>query len=100
MTSADEGQGEILPDVIKSSDPYPSESPYMKKRKTPAALRFHKISYNADPKKYFFSECLLYSPFRKEEEIQKKIQGDLAHLEYDIQKVKGQVMEYLVYLVY
>ena len=95
MTSEDELQGEYLPQTVKLSSSYPNEPPYMKKRKTPAALRFHKLNENKDSKRYFYSECLLYVPFRTEEDIWKNVDGDIARLEKKIRKVKNQVMEHL-----
>ena len=95
MTSEDELHREYLPQTVKLSSSYPNEPPYMKKRKTPAALRFHKLNENKDSKRYFYSECLLYVPFRTEEDIWKNVDGDITRLEKKIRKVKSQVMEHL-----
>ena len=95
MHSHENENGEFLPDTIVLSDPFPSEPPFMRKRSSPAALRFHKFTQNKDPKKYFFSECLLYTPFREETEIWEKLNGDINKVETEIQKVKSQVMEFL-----
>ena len=95
MTKDDNLHGEFLPQIIQLSNVYPNEPPFMRKRTFPAALRIHKFNPNNDSRKYFFSECILYTPFRKEEEIWKKLEGDLNNLENDIRIVKSQVMEYL-----
>ena len=94
MPNKDE-QGEYLPNAIRISNPFPNGPPFMRKRSQPSALRIHKFNQNADPKKYFFSECLLYIAFREEKEIWERLNGDINKLEQDIQKVKSQVMEYL-----
>ena len=83
--------GEFLPDTITLSDVYPMEPPFMRKRRNPVALRIRKFNEKSDPKKYFFSECILYSPFRTEEEIWEKVHGDISKLEHDIRLVKNQV---------
>ena len=88
-----------LKDYIEIENPYPGEPPLMKKRRFPAVLRFHKFKFDKDPKEFLFSESLLYIPFKKEEDLQHKI-DDLALDElvehYDkISCVKGQVMEHL-----
>ena len=38
-----------LPPMIKIKDPMPGELPFMKKRRTPAALRFRKHKREVDP---------------------------------------------------
>ena len=43
----------------------------------------------------FFPECLLYTPFRQEDDIWAKLNGDYIQLESDIRAVKQQVMEFL-----
>ena len=71
----------------------------MKKRSKPAVLRFHKIKQSEDPATYFFAEALLYTSFRSEEELEKRV-NDAAHDGYEhlkdqIHAVKSKVMEYL-----
>ena len=41
----------------------------MRKRSKPAVLRFHKFKEDKSPDDYWFSECLMYIPFQREEEI-------------------------------
>ena len=95
MTKDAHIQGEYLPETISLSDPFPNEPPFMKKRKNPAALRFHKINKATDAEKYFFSECLLYTSYRSEQEVWDRVKGNLDDLENEIRQVKSQVMEYL-----
>ena len=42
---------------------------YMKLRGVPAVLRLHKFREDKNPHEYFFSELLLYRPWRNEEEL-------------------------------
>ena len=98
MSKENNLKGEYLPEVLTLLNPLPNEPPYMKKKKFPAALRFHKFNSQTKADKYFFSECLLYTHFIKEEEIRDKLNtlnGDFAALQEDIKIVKSQVMEHL-----
>ena len=88
-----------LPEYFAIENPFPGEPPFMKKRTKPAALRFHKMKRSVDPAAYFFSEALLYTPFRSEKELEKRV-NDAAHdgyelLEKQINSVKLKVMEFL-----
>ena len=68
----------------------------MTKRKFPAVLRFHKFKIDTHPKEYFFSEALLYKPFKTEQDIFDAIETqDAAEYNEQIQCVKSQVMEHL-----
>ena len=87
---------EKLPEYLKLGDVFPGEPPYMKKRRFPAVLRFHKFKMDTHPKEYFFSEALLYKPFRNEKELIEEIEniGTADYCE-QIQCVKQQIMEHL-----
>ena len=91
--------GKKLPFTIKLKNPFPGEPPFMRKRKHPAALRFHKFKIDTHYDEYFFSEALLYRPFRNEKDIEIEIQlmkeSDVDIYNEEIQCVKSQVMEYL-----
>ena len=92
-------RGKKLKKYIKLKNPFPGEAPYMKKRKHPAVLRFHKFKQDTHPSDYFFSEALLYKPFSSETELENIIKN-LTDSELDvhnkqIQCVKEQVMEHL-----
>ena len=71
----------------------------MRKRNKPAVLRLHKYSKDNNPNEYLFSECLLYKPYRNEDEIhfvlKDKSKEELDILVKEIQEVKCQVMEFL-----
>ena len=71
----------------------------MRKRRSPAVLRFHKSKQSIDPASYFFAEALLYTPFRTEEELERRVEeaakDGYEALEKKINAVKSQVMEYL-----
>ena len=91
--------GEKLPLIIKLKNPFPGEPPYMKRRKHPAVLRFHKFKIDTHYAEYFFSEALLYRPFRNEIDIeieQQSLKGlDIDIYNEELQCVKSQVMEHL-----
>ena len=88
-----------LPDYFKIDDPRPGEPYFMKKRKYPAVLRFHKFKASSSPDDYYFAEALLYTPFRSEEELEKRVEeaskDGYAKLSEQISAVKCQVMEHL-----
>ena len=84
---------------FKLTDPFPDEPPFIKKRKKPANLRFHKVNPDKEVERYWFSECLLYNPFSNENDIVKKLEGfnsgDFQTMQKEIQVVKSHVTEYL-----
>ena len=96
---ATEGNKIPLPNYIAIDSPYSGEPPFMRKRKSPAVIRFHKVKEKADPAAYFDSEALLYAPFRSEEELEARVnnaaQDGYQTLSEEIRLVKSQVMEYL-----
>ena len=65
----EEGKGPLLPQVFKLHDPFPGEPPFMKLRRMPAVLRFHKYKVEKDPDAYWFSEAMLYMPHDNEEDL-------------------------------
>ena len=88
-----------LPDYIAIENPFPGEPPFMRKRTKPAVLRFHKPKQSINPEDYFFSEALLYTPFKSEEELENRVKDaamdGFKTLEKQINAVKAQVMEHL-----
>ncbi len=96
------GHGPSLPKMFKLKDPYPGEPPFMRLRRKPAVLRFHKYKVDKDPKAYWFSEAMLYVPHHDEEDLVNKIDQAYAGgtemwdaFVKRIGHVKSQVMEYL-----
>ena len=61
VMTASKGKPMPLPDYIAIENPFPGEPPFMRKRKGPAVLRFHKTKQSVDPGTYFFAEALLYT---------------------------------------
>ena len=90
----------LLPKFIKLLPKYPGENNLMRKRRFPAAVRFHKKRKDVDTHKFFLSELMLYHPFRDEKldlhSDNEELCAKLYMQEFDnIQKVKKQVMEHL-----
>ena len=89
-----------LPEYMKLLPKYPGENNIMRKRRFPAAIRFHKKRQDVDPFKFFLSELMLYFPFRDEKEDLHSDNEELCAQLYlreegNIKKVKMQVMEHL-----
>ena len=89
-----------LPNYIKLFPKYPGENNFMRKRRFPAAVRFHKKRQDVDPHKFFLSELILYHPFRDEKvdlhSDNEELCAQLYQKEFDnIRRVKAQVMEHL-----
>ena len=88
-----------LPEFIELDNPHPGEPNFMRKRNYPAVLRFHKVKASLQPEEYYYSEALLYTPFRSEAELEKRVAEASADnyitLNSKIQAVKFQVMEHL-----
>ena len=93
-------QKEPLPDVVSLQWTYPKEPKYMKKRRFPAVLRYHKINKNNNPEKYMLHELMMYKPFRDISELQKDTLKQYEEREPTTGKrridlVKEQVMQHL-----
>ena len=92
-------RGIKLPTFIKLKYTYPGEAPYMKKRKFPAVLRFHKVKQDTQPAEFLLSESLLYRPFLCEEKLELFLSeissAEIAHYSSSIRCVKQQTMEFL-----
>ena len=99
VMKASKGKAMPLPEYIALENPFPGEPPFMRKRKHPAVLRFHKPKQSVNPADYFFAEALLYTPFRSEDELERRVKNaekdGYATLERQIKCVKDQVMEHL-----
>ena len=90
-------EGARLPEHIELEDPRIGEVSYMRRRNFPAALRFHRVKKDKDPKRFMLNEVMLYYPLRNE------VNEDNIELLYEethgnkrkVDIVKGQVMEFL-----
>ena len=87
-----------LPPMVKIKDPMPGELPFMKKRRSPAVLRFRKQKREVDPVRFALQEMFLYDPTVWEalfqcsgEEIMERYERNKGR----IARVKKQVMEHL-----
>ena len=91
------GNGSKLPKFIKLQNPRPRESKLMRKRQTPAVLRYHKIKKENHYERWMLSELMLYSPFRTEdiEEMENNTAELYFRKEIWIRSVKARVMEHL-----
>ena len=100
MTYENNGnKGPKLPKLIELTDPIPGEATKMRKRRRPAALRFHKVGQNKDPDRFMYHELMLYSPRREEIPTDSKTILKLYTDEHQgrrkVDIVKSQVMPYL-----
>ena len=86
-----------LKEYIQLNKPIPGESSCMQKRKSPVALRFHKIKQSNDSEMYIFSEVMLYYPLEEELTIEmaKQFYEEKYKSKRKVDIVKGQVMEFL-----
>ena len=65
MTSK-KNQSMPLPQSIELKTTYPSDPRYMVKRSFPAALRFHIVKMENDPRRFMLNELMLYRPLDDE----------------------------------
>ena len=87
-----------LPPIIKIKDPLPGELPFMRKRRSPAVLRFRKQKQEVNREKYALREMFLFDPNSKE--VLFELSGDEVMQRYErikaqVVRVKRQVMEHL-----
>ena len=86
-----------LPEFIRLLNSAPREPKMMRKRKKPAALRYHKVSHDNQYEKWMLKELMLYTPFRLDD--LDAYENNSAHMYLEkrewILKVKSQVMEHL-----
>ena len=100
MRADEKKEDTLLPQCIKLLPKYPGENNFMKKRRFPAAVRFHKKRKDVETHSFFLSELMLYYPFRDEKtdlhSENEELCAKLYIQEFDnIQKVKQKVMEHL-----
>ena len=58
-----------LPSVIELIDPKPGEPRFMRRRSR-QVVRFHKFNYIKKPHEYYYAQLQMYSPFKKENDLQ------------------------------
>ena len=56
-----------LPKLIEIDDPFPGEPKWMRKRKGPAVIRYHKVNKDNDYERWMLKELMLYTPYREED---------------------------------
>ena len=80
-------------------DPMPGEPRILHKRTFPRAMRFFKKKYDKDPHLFYFTELILYHPFRDENELFPEDPEKCEELykihQNEIKHVKAQVMPFL-----
>ena len=86
-----------LPTEIVLKNVQPGESPMMRKRKNPCALRFHKVKFDKDPLRFMLHEVMLYYPLRDEVDLDnvQALYEDTFDGKNKIDIIKSQVMEFL-----
>ena len=70
-----------LPPIIKIKDPLPGELPFMRKRRSPAVLRFRKQKQEVNREKFALQEMFLYDPNSKE--VLFELSGDQVMQRYE-----------------
>ena len=88
-----------LPLMLKIKDPMQGEMKILHKRTFPRALRFFKKKLDVDPHRYYFSELILYHPFRDENDLypEDPVKCQELYLKHadQIKYTKAQVMPFL-----
>ena len=83
--------------MIEIDNPYPGEPKWMRKRKGPAVLRYHKSKRDTHYEDWMLKELMLYTPYREEDLNDYEEDTAKRYLEKEkyIAKVKSKVMEHL-----
>ena len=86
-----------LPMIILIQNPSPGEPKWMRKRTTPAVLRYHKSNKDNQFERWMLKELMLYTPFRIQdlEDYETKTAEIYEKKRIWIQTVKSKVMEHL-----
>ena len=88
------GERKVLPQYIELK--MPGGTQWMKKRKLPLVIRFHKFNKTKDPHQYFYSQMQLYYPHRNDEELYpddyNKCKQKYLDFEHEIQDVRSKIM--------
>ena len=85
-----------LPEVIEINNPYPGEPKWMRKRKGPAVIRYHKGNKDKDYEGWMLKELMLYTPYREHDldEYENNTAKVYQEKESWIRSVKSKVMEH------
>ena len=88
-----------LPKLLTLKDVMPGEPRILHKRTFPRAMRFFKKKYDKNPHLFYFTELILYHPFRDENELfpddPEKCEELYMRHEDEIKYVKAQLMPFL-----
>ena len=88
-----------LPQLLTLRDPVPGEPKILHKRTFPRALRFFKRKHESNPHFFYFSQLILYHPFRDENQLFPEDPQKCEELFYKnqqkIKSVKAQLMPFL-----
>ena len=86
-----------LPKLIEISDPYPGEPKWMRKRRGPAVIRYHKVNADNQYERWMLKELMLYTPYREADldEYENNTAEVYKQKESWIRSVKSKVMEHL-----
>jgi hypothetical protein len=86
-----------LPKLIEISDPYPGEPKWMRKRKGPAVIRYHKANRDNQYERWMLNELMLYTPYREADldDYENNTAEMYKQKESWIISVKSKVMEHL-----
>ena len=86
-----------LPKLIEISDPYPGEPKWMRKRKGPAVIRYHKVNRDNQYERWMLKELMLYTHFREADldNYENNTAEIYKQKESWIRSVKSKVMEHL-----
>ena len=88
-----------LPHLLTLEDLMPGEPRILHKRTFPRAMRFFKKKYDRNPHLFYFTELMLYHPFRDENQLfpedPEKCEELYRKHQDEIKYVKAQVMPFL-----
>ena len=86
-----------IPKIIEIRDPYPGEPKWMRRRKGPAVIRYHKGKKDTLYERWMLKELMLYTPYREEDldEYENNTAEVYKQKESWIRSVKSKVMEHL-----
>ena len=86
-----------LPKLIEINDPYPGKPKWMRRRKSPAVIRYHKSNKDKHYESWMLKELMLYTPYRESDldDYENNTAEIYMQKESWIRSVKAKVMEHL-----